>query len=353
MKMFLQESEMNKRLLLFVMILAFVISPVDARARKKRKKPLPPAPKEWTVGPIQGTSLFPKVKKGEPLKQIVRVHIGSPAPSATVRISVTMDGREVYNEPLGSVGSWVTKDLPLPENDRPAKLKVTLLAHDGKNLASGDTELKVPRKLTLYFVSFSHQDLGCGDYPFRRRTRVRHNHIFTSLEHFRQSDSWDPDSRFRFVVETSEGITSFLAMHNADVIEELQRRILEGRIQIGSLLSTANTERLGHECMARQFYLANRHTCDLLSVPPGKAAVLTDVLGMTWPLATFCKSAGVALIHGHNGNLSTCLVEPGREDFSYWLAPDEGRTPQRHPCHPACSVQFRQPAVSNLVRAGY
>lgn len=278
---------------------------------------------KWKVVSIVGTSMFPRVEKGRPLKQLVRVSVEGLDTPADVRIRVSMDGKKAYDEPLGSMKKGrVIREVLLPENDKPAKLKVELVAPGGKVLASNTADLMVPRKFTFYFVQYSHQDLGCGDYPFRRRTRIRHGNIVKVLDYCRQTDQWDPDSRFRYLIETSEPVTSFLGMHSDDVVEEFQRRVREGRIQIGAMLSTSNTEQLSHECMARLFYLANRHSCDLLGVKPSRTAVQTDVIGMTWPLVTFCNAAELNLAHGYNGRAGSCMKGADKDPLCYWKGPD-------------------------------
>ena len=95
------------------------------------------------------------------------------------------------------------------------------------------------------------------------------------------------------MIETSEPLTSFLGTHSIADAAELARRIREGRIQIGGLHNTANTEQLGHELLARLFYLSNRHARDLLHVPKSRTIQNDDVIGLTWGLATFCAEADI------------------------------------------------------------
>jgi hypothetical protein len=78
------------------------------------------------------------------------------------------------------------------------------------------------------------------------------------------------------------------------------------------LHNTANTEQLSHESMARLFYLSSRHTPDLLDVPPSRTGQNDDVIGMTWPMATFACEAGLTrFFHGFN-RLCMPNVENGR-----------------------------------------
>ena len=171
-------------------------------------------------------------------------------------------------------------------------------------------------------MSYSHHDLGYGNYPHRLRTDIRHANIEFPLKFCKQTDGWDEDSKFRFMIETAEPITSFLGSHSeADAIE-LGRRVREGRIQIGGLHSTVSTEQMSEELMARLFYLGVRHSPDLLGAPPGKTAQIDDVIGLTWPLATYIKDAGLSyLFHGHNGCCNS-MRPASFEPLFYWHPPD-------------------------------
>ena len=178
------------------------------------------------------------------------------------------------------------------------------------------------KKWKIYCVSYSHHDLGFGNYPHRLRTEIRHANIERPLQFCAETDDWDEDSKFRYVIETSEPITSFLGSHSEADAAELARRIREGRIQVGAIHNTANTEQMSQELMARLFYLTGRHTPDLLGVAPSKTAQIDDVIGLTWPLATYCAEAGVPyFFHGHNG-VGQCLQPASAEPVFYWQGPD-------------------------------
>ncbi|MCX6928134.1 MAG: hypothetical protein NT154_33725, partial [Verrucomicrobia bacterium] len=178
------------------------------------------------------------------------------------------------------------------------------------------------KKWSIYCISYSHHDLGFGNYPHRLRTEIRHANIERPLKYCAETDGWDEDSKFRFVIETSEPITSFLGSHSATDAEQLARYIREKRIQVGGVLATVSTEQLGHELMARLFYLSSRHTPDLLGVPPGRTALIDDVIGLSWPFATAVKEAGLPyFFHGYNG-CGHCLKPAEFEPVFYWQGPD-------------------------------
>ncbi len=253
---------------------------------------------------VEATPLFPKANAGEPQRQIVRLSLKNSAAPTEARVKIAVTGSQAYEQSLGSLASGTsTKEIRVAEISRPTELTVELFAQHARQPADvKKTVLQPQKKWKIYCVSYSHHDLGFGNYPHRLRTDIRHANIERPLQFCRETDSWDEDSRFRYVIETSEPITSFLATHSEADAAELARRIREGRIQIGAIHTTVNTEQMSHELLARLFYLTNRHTRDLLGVPAMKTGQIDDVVGLTWPLATMCHEAGVPyFFHGHNG----------------------------------------------------
>lgn len=273
---------------------------------------------------VKPTPLFPRVTQGKPLKQNVQVRICNLGPAAAVRLKASLEGHEAWTEDLGPIEpGCATKTIQVPDIARPSPLTLELHSQDGPQPASRLQTLWQPqKKWKVYCVSYSHHDLGYGNYPHRLRTDIRHANIERPLQFCRETDAWDDDSKFRYVIETSEPITSYLGAHSAAEAAELARRIREGRIQIGGIHNTANTEQLSVEGLARLFYLSGRHTPDLLEVPAGKTAQIDDVVGLTWGLATCCQEAGRPyFFHGHNPT-AFCLQPAHLEPVFYWQGPD-------------------------------
>ncbi len=277
-----------------------------------------------TITKVEPTVLFPKVKTGEPLRQLARLGINNGGAAGEMKVKITVKGIPAYEEQLGLVKSGESvRDIYVPDISQATELTVELHRQDEAQPADSKKIVWQPqKKWNVYCISYSHHDLGYADYPHRLRTTIRHANIELPLQFCRETDSWDEDSKFRFNIETSEPITSFLGSHSEAQAAELARRVHEGRIQIGALFCTANTEGLSHECLARLFYLTNRHVRDLLGTPASKAAQIDDVVGLTWPLATFCAEADVPyLFHGYNQS-ARCLMPAADEAVFYWQGPD-------------------------------
>ncbi|MCE5268823.1 MAG: glycosyl hydrolase-related protein [Planctomycetaceae bacterium] len=278
---------------------------------------------------LEPTPLFPRAKAGEPLRQRVRIKVENSGDAIGARVRITLAGQPPYFEDLGQLERKESvRQICIPDIVQPTDVRVEVY---GRDTAGRETKLggktfawEPQKKWKLYCIAYSHHDLGFGDYPHRLRTTIRHANITRPLRFCRETDAWDPDSKFRFVIETSEPLTSFVSSQPTEVAEELARRIREGRIQLGGLHNTANTEQLSPELMARLFYLSNRHARDLLGIPKCRTAQIDDVIGLTWPLATFCAEAEVPYFF-HGPNLTGhCFGAAANEPVFYWQGPSAG-----------------------------
>jgi len=281
---------------------------------------------ELTIERVEPTPLFPKQPEGRPLKQLARLGVNNPGASfaATARIKVGTDAP--YTVPLNEVrAGQSTNDIYITDLSAPAPLTVELLDKDGVVLGAKKLEWQPQKKWTIFGISYSHQDLGFGDYPHRLRTSIRRENIRLPLRFCRETDAWPAADQYRFNIETSEPITSFISFHGKEAARELAQRLREGRISLGGLHNTANTEQLSHELLARLFYMSGRHAVDLLGAPPNKTMQNDDVIGQTWPLATFGAEAGLSyFFHGYNG-CGHCFQPAESEPVFYWQGPDGQR----------------------------
>ena len=272
---------------------------------------------------LEPTPLFPRPGPNQPLRQRALLCLDNPGPRMPVKARITI-GTATAIEDIGELPTGKsTNSVLVPDIATPTALLVELLAAASDAvLARQEVAWQPQKKWKIYCVSYSHHDLGFGNYPHRLRTDIRHANIERPLQFCTETDGWDDDSKFRYVIETSEPITSFLGSHSEADAAELARRLREGRIQIGAMHVTANTEQMSYELMARLFYLTGRHTPDLLGVAPSKTAQIDDVIGLTWPLANYCQAAGVPyFFHGHNG-CGQCLQPASAEPVFYWQGPD-------------------------------
>lgn len=274
-----------------------------------------------TITAIEPTIFFARDAQGA-LRQQVRLKLQNSGPATTARVRMRVGQEPAQVVDLGSIASGaVTKEIDVPDVDRPIPLRVELLgAEAAAPLAAREVVWQPMRKWTLYSVFYSHGGVGFGNYPHRIRHDVRHATIQQALENCRLTDGKSEDQRFRYVVESTESVTSYLNSCRPSDRDALARRWREGQIEMAALHNVANSEQMGYEPLARLFYLSNRHLRDLFGGPHCRSALMNDLVGVTWPMVTFCQAADVPyLFHGHN-MCAACMQPADAEAVFRWQA---------------------------------
>jgi alpha-mannosidase len=153
----------------------------------------------------------------------------------------------------------------------------------------------------IHSVAYSHGDLGYGNYPHVLRTENRLENLFRAIRYCDETASWPSESQYRWQQEMAEPLPFFLGSCTPEQREKLARYVREGRISIAATHATVLSDRLNGESAARLFYLSNRFLPDLLGTPPGRVAIINDVVGLSWSLPVYCEAAGVPFLSmGHN-----------------------------------------------------
>jgi len=276
---------------------------------------------------VKPTIFFPKADEGESLKQKVELVVHARESARDIIVKVLLPDGTGFVEKIGDLSAGPnTKAIHVPDIDRPAEISFELYQEDKSEAIDTKTISWQPqKKWKVYYTSFSHQDMGYADYYHMIRRDVRELGIERALEYCRKTDDWDEKDRYRWVVETSEPVIGFVQSHSHEEVDELIRRIKEGRIELGAVHNTVNSEGLSYEVLARLFYTPNRHIVDLLDIPPSKTAMINDVVGITRSFPMYLKEADIPyFFHGRNG-LENQMLPASSRPYYYWKAPDGDR----------------------------
>jgi hypothetical protein len=276
-----------------------------------------------TIADLQPTVFFAKNEQGA-LQQQARLKLENSGPAIALRVRISVGQGPSAIADLGQVAPGAAvKDVAVPDIGQPARLTVELLsAGSSAPLAKREFAWQPQRKWTLYSIYYSHGGVGFGNYPHRIRHDVRHATIQRALENCKLTDGKPEREQFRYIVESTESVTSYLNSCRPSDRDELARRWSARQIEMAALHNVANSEQLGYEPLARLFYLSNRHLRDLFGGPHCRSALMNDVVGVTWPMVTFCQAAEVPyLFHGHNV-CAACMQPADAEAVFRWQAPD-------------------------------
>jgi hypothetical protein len=278
------------------------------------------------VKSIKPTPFFPRTENSSELFQLAKLELLNSGNNVEGNISIYINGQKKYSKPLGIVAKGNSlHEILVPDISSTEKIEFRITnVKDNLELASKKIDWIPQKKWVIHSISYSHHDLGYGNFPHRLRQDNRNLNMEVALEYCRETDHWADDDKYRAMIETSEPVTAYIGSYGKEKGKELAKRIEEGRIQLGGLHTTVNTELLGHETMARLFYMTNRHSRDLLGIPKTKAAMFNDVLSLTWPYVTYSTAANVNYIfHGYN-HPTVASMMPASDDIVFYLqGPDK------------------------------
>jgi len=318
---------------------------------------------------LKPTIFFPKINEGEPLKQKAKLVVDCREKVQDVSVKVLVAGKAEFVEEIGDiVHGRNVKPILVPDMDKPTEMIIELYQAGNPKPIDVKTMVWQPqKKWKVYYVSFSHQDMGYADYYQMIRRDVRELGIERALEFCRKTDDWDADNQYSWNVETSEPLIGFIQSRSHEEINELIRRIKEGRIELGATHNTASSEGLSYEALARLFYASNRHVVDLLNIPPSKIGMINDVVGITRSFPLYMKEADIPyFFHGKNGLEDQMRPASWPNPYYYWLPPDGDKDNKplctsrgyhaldfygfdRHEPIPASEIDFDEEKIQNQI----
>ncbi|WP_055697951.1 glycoside hydrolase family 38 C-terminal domain-containing protein [Streptomyces silaceus] len=161
-----------------------------------------------------------------------------------------------------------------------------------------DVPLTPQRQWTLHLVHHSHLDIGYTD-PQGRVLAEHLSFLDSCLELTRATDDWPAESRFRWCVESLWSFRQWADARPAEQVQELVRRVREGRIELTALpfnlhTETCSTDEL-HELLRLAREVRDAHGVDVTS------AMQTDVPGAVVGLVDALAAAGVKYLSvAHN-----------------------------------------------------
>lgn len=265
--------------------------------------------------------LFPRQTGGIELKQLVRISLINEMACSDLDIIIRLQSGKIYKQTISSISLGEgTYEILIPDIKKTENI-VFEVKQGNKILATKTVNWKSQKKWKVYYAAVSHQDLGFETYYQNIRRGVREGNLDLALKYCRETDDWDEDSKFRWNVETCEPILRWVNKRSQAEVDELVKRIKEGRIELGAMHNTISSQVTGYEVFARSFYTPNRCVADRLKIEPAKVAVINDATDITrsWPL--FSKEADVPYLM-HGSNTPNCLQDLYDLPVFYWLSPD-------------------------------
>ena len=222
-----------------------------------------------------------------------------------------------------------TYEISMP--DLQEAIEVTIeIASKGKVYTSKTITWTPQRHWEVHLVQFAHHDLGYTDLP----SNVLDEYLssFDAIIRFcEETEDWSEEAKFRYTIETTWSILHFLKHSSPEKIDRLIKLVKEGRVEVCALLGNQISEISASEELVRLLYptfqLKKRFGI------PVRTAMLNDIPGLSWGLATVLAEAGITYFspalppyfswHGttvHNFWDDKTILPKGLPDAFYWEA---------------------------------
>ncbi len=256
----------------------------------------------------------------------------SPIGMGNAFIKTTVPGRAPYVEAAGflEAGSSI-KTVHVPELFSDGDV-VTFELFDnapceGTAAASISLPQKKVRHWTVYVSHSSHMDIGYTDYQEHLRNVKWPSHIDDALRFMEDTDSWCEENKFRHHIESSYMLYgSALNVRSAKWVENLKKRLEQGRLAYSSSCMNSSLEVMGTEQLVRYYYYSQRLLKDMLGADPSGIAMMVDNPSISWAAIDVMAGAGVKYMYlGPNFNGNTPLTVTEAYPRLFYMA---GRNPK-------------------------
>jgi Glycosyl hydrolases family 38 N-terminal domain/Glycosyl hydrolases family 38 C-terminal domain len=263
--------------------------------------------------------------EGEELLQVVRVVARAESEQGNVAFSVS-NGSRVLDQRTDRITKGRNLiDLFIPEIHETRSFTFEMASGAGQPFRA-QIEVHPQRKWSIFLINQSHLDIG---YTDTQASILQHHlqYLDSVLDLVSATDDWPEAAQFRWNVEGSWPLRSWLAGRPTRDRDVFIERVHQGRVEICALPFSMHTEAYSIDELARQLRFTDelREQYDL----PITTAMQTDVPGATIGLLNTLVDADVrylSVAHNYAGRSVPYLV--GGQQLTrpfYWQAPNGER----------------------------
>ncbi len=263
--------------------------------------------------------------------QIVDITLSNPRSEANASIIIKYLDQKTQRMIFGVKPGTADYKVEVPE--LPDNTDVTLdLSLDGKLQDQFKIKWPAVRRWEVHLVQFSHHNQNYTNLP--TETQADYDRYFNLLIDYCEETANGPEeSQFRYTIETTAPLLHFIRHHSRRRVDELIKYIKNGRIDVAALFGNVISELCSSEELIRLIYPVFRlkHLYEI----PVKTAMLNNISGINWGLATILADAGIKYFsptfrfdEQHPSWDEATVIPHGRPDIFYW----ESRNAQKVLC---------------------
>lgn len=243
-------------------------------------------------------------------------------------VTVRIDGAPDLVVGVGS-GSRDIEALA-PEVRRASTVGYRLLS-GGKTVAAGSVALEPVRKMTIYILPHSHNDIGYTEIQTNVE-RKQLNNLLTGIEYSRRTKDYPAGARFVWNLEGVYAADLFLHRMNEEQRQSFIAAVQDGGVALNGMYVNTLTGLCRPEELLQLFHRSKEVAalCGITKDGGGNsgevrldAAMISDVPGYTWGTVTAMAQAGIKYFSAAPNYFDRIgdILQQWEDKPFYWVSP--------------------------------
>lgn len=247
--------------------------------------------------------------------QSIRLSLGNAGDS--VRVTIRIKGAPDLLVGVGS-GSRDIEALA-PEVKKQTEVAYRLLV-DGKTVAAGKVGLQPVRKMTIYILPHSHNDIGYTEIQTNVE-RKQMNNLLTGIAYAQKTKDYPAGARFVWNLEGVYAADLFLHRMNEQQQRQFIAAVKDGGVALNGMYVNTLTGLCRPEELLQLFHRGREVAamCDTNV----DAAMISDVPGYTWGTVTAMAQAGIKYFSAAPNYFDRIgdILQQWEDKPFYWVSP--------------------------------
>jgi len=257
---------------------------------------------------------FLSIRNGKSV-QSAALYLNNPGDSATVTVHV----KGAPDLTLGIGKGAHPLEFFVPEVKKPTTVPFTLAAA-GKTIAKSKVDLTPVRRMTIYILPHSHNDIGYTEIQTNVE-RKQMNNLLTGIDYARRTKDYPAGARFVWNLEGVYAADLFLHRMNDRQREDFISAVKDGGVALNGMYVNTLTGLCRPEELLQLFHRSSEVAA--LAHTRVDAAMISDVPGYTWGTVTAMAQAGIKYFSAAPNYFDRIgdILQQWEDKPFYWVGP--------------------------------
>ena len=295
--------------------IAFTIAHAQGPLAGNIQRPLP--------GRAQDAQLTVKTARGLPFlstregRSYQSVELSLDNGGDSTEVTVHLKGAPDLNIGVGHGSRQI--EVFAPEVKKASNVGYTL-EEKGKTVASGKVELTPVRKMTIYILPHSHNDIGYTEIQTNVE-RKQMNNLLTGIDYARRTKDYPAGARFVWNLEGVYAADLFLHRMSEAQRQEFIAAVRDGGVALNGMYVNTLTGLCRPEELLQLFHRSKEVAAQCGTTVD--AAMISDVPGYTWGTVTAMAQAGIKYFSAAPNYFDRIgdILQQWEDKPFYWVSP--------------------------------